>query len=141
MRLRNAIVSPVVAAAAVVGGCGGGGGGGEDDVKNVVKTYFSALAEADGPRACSQLNDAEQHLVLEQVQTRAPKVGAKTCADAVTAIGEQLPDSGKQALRNAQFEEVSINGDSATVKIKGATSDATLTKSGDRWLISGGLFE
>jgi hypothetical protein len=140
MRFRH--VTVVVGAAVAVAGCGGGGGGSdEDDAKSAVKTYFSALADADGARACSQLTPAEQRLVLDQVQTRAPKVGAKTCADAVTAIGEQLPEAGKEKLRGAEFSDVSIDGDSATVTIKGATSDAKLTKSGDRWLISGGLFE
>jgi hypothetical protein len=139
MRFRH--VTVVVGAAVAVAGCGGGGGSDEDGAKSAVKTYFSALADADGARACSQLSPAEQRLVLDQVQTRAPKVGAKTCADAVTAIGEQLPEAGQEKLRNAEFSDVSIDGASATVTIKGATSDAKLTKSGDRWLISGGLFE
>jgi hypothetical protein len=135
-RLRLVLV---VAAACSLCGCGGSGDG--DAAKNVVKTYFSALADADGARACSQLDSAEQRLILDQVQTRAPKVGAKTCADALTALGEQLPEAAKDKLRTAELSDVSIDGDAATVTIKGATSDAKLTKSGGRWLISGGLFE
>ncbi|HEX2084076.1 MAG TPA: hypothetical protein VHF89_00195, partial [Solirubrobacteraceae bacterium] len=69
-----------------------------------------------------------------------PESGATTCERAVEFVAENLGEDDKDKLRDAEVA-VEVDGDTARVTIEGGNETPTVTKSGDRWLISSGLFE
>ena len=74
LHARTLSIAVLSAAALVAGGCGGdsgggGGGGGDDEsqIRDVITSYASAVADRDGDKACGYLTDAAR----EQVEKAA----------------------------------------------------------------------
>ena len=129
--------SAVVLAVALVVGCGGS----EDSPEDVARTYLEAVADGDGEKACDQLTGEAQRQAVTFLAQQVPEFGATSCEDGLDMLGENLGEDEKEILRDPGEATVDENGDTATVTFENATTPAELTKSGDDWLISGGLFE
>jgi hypothetical protein len=118
-----------------------GCGGSDDDPEDVVRTYLEAVADGDGEKACDQLTGEAKRQAVDFLSSQAPEFGATSCEDGLDQLSENLGEDEKDILREPGEATVEIDGDSATVTFEEATTPAELTKSGDDWLISGGLFE
>jgi tetratricopeptide (TPR) repeat protein len=128
-----------LAAVAVLAGCGGGGSD-KDKAQAVVKTYLGALADGDGEKACDQMTGELKRETVDTLPQDVPALkNLASCKEVVAVIADNIGGDEKQKLRNIKFAATTVNGDEATVKVEGATSDVELRKSDGRWYISGGL--
>jgi hypothetical protein len=98
-------------------GCGGGAGGDGDlaKIQQTLQRDFAAIANGDGGTACALATPSGQ-AKLEQA------VPGASCEQIVTLVAQRLPERTKDALRSAQINRVTINGDTATVQDAGITS-------------------
>ncbi len=137
---RGVNVVVVALVASTVAACGGGSNStSSHDVSSpaaAVKTYQSAIANGDGPGACSVLSPAVQKQALSAASGAG--VRASNCTSLFSQIAKRLSPTQRARLRNTKVSSVVIHGDTATVQVSGG-SQAKLTKSGGKWLISGGL--
>jgi hypothetical protein len=138
-------LAAALSVAAIVTGCGGGGGSSDiANIKQTVKSAFTALATGNGAGFCSLATASGQ-------ATLAKTLPGSTCAKVVTLVSEHLSAQQKTGLRNAQVNKVTVSGDHATVKnsdistskgtLKGFLSPGAptmLTKGSDgSWKLSG----
>lgn len=125
----------VLAAAFTFAGCGNSTA---DDAAQPVKTYFDALADGDGERACDQLaGEAQRELVVSAVE-QVPELNITTCAETVEAVSGMIGPDEESRLRDAEMR-VEVDGDTATVTPEGGTDSAEVAQIDGRWLIVGGL--
>lgn len=128
-------VLPLVVAAFAFVGCGNSPA---DEAAQPVETYFDALADGDGERACDQLaGEAQRELVVSAAE-ELPELGVTTCAETVEAVSGIIGPDEESRLRNAEMR-VEVNGDTATVTPESGTDSADVAKVDGRWLIVGGL--
>jgi hypothetical protein len=105
--MRSRLV-PAVALLLTAAGCGAGGSGSPADA---VRSYNTALADADGERACEQLDkDAQQEL-----QESAQGPIRDSCRKVVEALAAFYDDATKDKLRAAQVK-AQHHGDRATAR-------------------------
>ena len=112
-------------------------------IKQVVRSYLSALSSGDGQAACALLTAAGQ-AKLENLIVSASNGLVKTrpsCADAVSLVSTVAGPTLMNALSGARIESIQVNGNQATAKVVdgGAfpAQQVTLEKSGGTWQISG----
>jgi hypothetical protein len=101
-----------------------------------VQAYFNALSRRDMDAACALMNPAMQRAAVRSVKGSS----VKTCVQALTAIVKPSSAADLRAIRNVKILSSTVSGNTATVKVQRAVRDAVLTKSGERWIISGGIF-
>jgi hypothetical protein len=68
------------------------------------------------------------------------KRGIQTCADALREVIKPAGPAELKKIRDVDIISSTVKGASGTVKVKSASRDALLEKTGGRWLISGGIF-
>lgn len=104
----------------------------EDQIRSTLTTYLTAVANGDGRTACARLT-VDGRRVVE----KTPGARVETCEGVIAQVAAAAKPSDKAKLRSLAAEdiEVDVQGASATAKIEGATRDAKLVKSGERWLI------
>ena len=96
--------------------------------------------DGNGQRACEQLTDAVQRRIVDAFSEGAPSAGITSCEQAIGAVADQRSTELAEPVE-IKVERVTVDGDSATVRMRGATDDAELTKTDNAgWLISGGIF-
>jgi hypothetical protein len=78
---------------------------------------------------------------VEYVARLVPEFGAVTCDEALTGLAAGIGGDEAAALREAEIEDVYVDDDSATIRLKDATTNAILRKVDGRWYIAGGVFE
>lgn len=118
------------------------GCGGSDDqakIRHTITSYFAAFAAGDGTKACAQLTGNERRTVVSGLARRLPEFGATTCADAISKLAGNVGADETAKLKHVTVTHITINGAIATANLAGATKQASLTKTGGQWLISGGL--
>lgn len=120
-----------------VAGCGGESE--EDAVKKTLTTYLTALANGDGSEACDQTTGEQARAIFQDSLYRLPELRATSCADALSKLSGSLGADEKETIEDAEVTNVEIDGSSATAELVGGTEVVDLSKSGDGWLISGGL--
>lgn len=132
----------LVAATAWLAACGGDGGGGDqagsgapapvDDetaVREVVESYFSALANGSYEEACGYLSEE----ALQQIK-EFPGAGGGECEESLSATFSTLPDSELEKLRNPQLGSVEVSGDTATVQTP--AQPVPMIRTDDGWKIA-----
>jgi hypothetical protein len=100
-------------------------------VETAAKRYMVAFARARGNEACAQLT--------KQAQAIMASIGGGGCAAGIESLSTGLTPAVKQLFYQPQFQDVTIDGDSAKVSFGGARQLLKLTKVGGVWLISGNL--
>lgn len=123
--------------AAAVSACGGSSGSSQNSPSTAVKSYLTALATGDGARACGVLTTTMQNRALSLARSQGIK--ASSCPALFSQLKGQTTAAQRRTLMNAKVGSVRVSGNTATVTLKGGTQPATLTKSGGKWLISGGI--
>ncbi len=127
--------------AVAIAGCGSSASSGSDSqqITATIKGYLSALGHGDGQGTCGKLTSAAAAQVLQAAQSRAPQLGATSCADAIDKINKYLPKGTQTKLDQAKVENIKVTGTTATAHLVGGTAAAQLTKVNGHWLISGGI--
>lgn len=129
------------AAAAVIAGslaaCGATSSTNASTPSATVKTYLSAAANGDGATACSVVAPAAQNEALKLARSQGIK--ASSCANLFSQLKAAMNAAQRSTLRNAKVSSVIVRGNTATVRLKGGTTPATLEKSDGKWLITGGF--
>jgi predicted protein tyrosine phosphatase len=119
----------------VIAGCGGQSD--KEKVETTVRDYFTAFADSDFDKACSEL----------AAQTQADLVKAARAKDCPAALqrGAQRAEVKRyqSKLKEARVLSVDIKDKSATAKVRalGATTSLPLTKEGDSWKVQGQIGE
>lgn len=114
----------LVAAVIVVAGCGGDDE--QDDVRAQVDAFRSALVDGDGAAACD--------LMTTQAQDVYANIGKSgTCEGGFEQVTKALDPKDYES--EIETDDVSIDGDRATVSPGGGEAPIALVKSGDEWLI------
>ena len=124
LRWTAALITAVALAS-----CGGQATSASDQVAGALKTYLAALARGNGATACDRLTDAF-------VQRHIQGAGTTTCTQAIQVLAGQLGGDGKAALEHAKVVNIHVRGATATAVIRGGTQEATLNRTGGRWLIA-----
>ncbi len=119
-------------------GCGGND---ESAAEMTVKDYLGSLADGNGKAACDKLTGDAKRQAVDYVASNVPELAATSCTEALGGLSDQLGGDELGTLRDADVESSTVTGDTATVRMKGASSTADLRKVDGTWYISGGLFE
>jgi hypothetical protein len=103
----NRSLLPAAVALSIVAGCGGGDGASSPG--DAVRVYNAAVADADGERACSQLDgDAQREL---QQSTQGAIRGS--CRQVIETLSAFYDEATKERLRDAKVQ-AEPQGDRAT---------------------------
>lgn len=136
-----AVVGAVVAALLTlpVSGCGDSAPRGDrEEVAQLIRDYYSALADGNAESVCSKLAGEQQRRVIRNVSALDPS--AITCRTAVRVSNGVMGPDDVSRLRNVKISRVRIDGRTAAVEVKGGLRPVVLTKTQDNgWLISGGI--
>jgi hypothetical protein len=128
--MRRGACAAALIASLAFGAVGCGGGGDSGKVKDTVKSFFVALADRDGKKACS---------LLSKALVASAQVGGNDCAKSVKAVAAQaVPDNKRSEAKNIQVTDVKIKGTTATAFAKGKRGkrQVTLVKEGGKWKLA-----
>lgn len=141
--IRRAAPACGLAAVVLLTGCGGGNDKpkiDQTDPAAVVKGYLNALADGDGKTACAQLSPARQRFAVKALlRPTSLDNFAADCPDALKKASRDYRPEEQKLLRKATVTKAKINGRTAKLK-SSASGELTLTRSGGRWVISGGIY-
>lgn len=98
----------------------------EDQAKRTVEQYLAAVTRGDGEAACP--------LVTEQTRKNIERSG-RSCADSTSSLNSGPSKAVIQAFKDADVENVKLNGDRGTadIKVSGMTRKSSLRKEGGKW--------
>jgi hypothetical protein len=130
--------------ALAVGACGGTTSpSDQQQVTQVLHSYLSAQARADGGRACALLTaGAQQHLIAFVAKAAKGSITTQpSCADAVALVSLVAGPQLLHALSSARVENVQVHGSRATADVTDGTQfppqRVSLEKVGTAWRIAG----
>jgi hypothetical protein len=112
-------------------------------IESVFHDYYRALRAQDFTTACGYNAPETTSRLLADLHARG--VDAATCEEGMTAV-YAIPENARvveQAAENATIENVTVNGDQATLewtsKVNGRTGSGTthLRRVDEAWLLSG----
>lgn len=86
----------------------------------MIETYAAALADGDGPRACSLMSATAQQALIDRSDSSG------NCLTAVTATAEELPDDAVTALHQLAVGDITgaeTTSASASVTLNGPGAD------------------
>lgn len=138
----RAVFLASVLLALLVAGCGGDKAAAQDTVTAAI----SGLAKGDGQKVCDQLTAGAKRQLLATLADNPlglADIHAKTCEAAISKLHDELPQPIRDVLTDGEVDDARVTGDTATVHVVGAGTDAELRKVGGTWKItglSGGLF-
>jgi hypothetical protein len=141
LHARKLMLAVLALSAVAAGGCGGddsgGGGGGDDEaqVRDVVTSYASAVADGDGDEACGYLSDG----ALKAIEKAAEAVDADGCAGVLEKATEDASAEDVEQVKSIKVTSVQITGDRATAQTAVAGEDsspAMLVKEDGDWKIA-----
>jgi hypothetical protein len=141
LHARTLSIAVLSAAALAAGGCGGdsgggGGGGGDDEsqIRDVITSYASAVADRDGDKACGYLTDTAR----KQIEAIADSIDAEGCAGVMEKLTEQASKDDRDQLKDLKVTSVKVEGDRATVQVEAAGEKgdpSTVVKQDGDWKI------
>lgn len=139
-------LAPLVAGALALGGCGGDVGFSAPAPKSspqalaqirvVVQRFGAAMATGNGPAACALLDASAQQQLADEL-SEGQTTGASNqslCEQAIATIAAHLTASQRAVLSSLRVEQVSIDGQTATIEptqITSAAGAAALSQSDD----------
>jgi hypothetical protein len=139
--MRNAVLALLAVAALVAAGCGSSP---EGDAKKTVSTAISGLSRGNAKKVCNQLTVGAQRQLLVLLAHNPlgfPDIRATSCRDAITKLHAALTKEQRAVLEDGEVDQAKVTGDRATVHVVGAGMTAKLQRFGDKWKITGGLFQ
>ena len=110
-------------------GCGGPSD--KEKVQTTVRDYFTAFADSNFDKACSELADQTKEELVKAARV-------KDCPSALRRGAQRADVKQFQArLRDAKVLSVDIKDKTATARIRalGATTTLPLSKQGDAWKV------
>ncbi len=137
----RATVLAAVLAIAMLAGCGSEPAPEPDEV---VSTAISGLSKGDEKKVCAQLTSGAQRQMLVFLADNPlgfPSIKASNCRDAIDKLHAALTPAQRAVLEEGEVDKAKVTGDKATVHVTGAGLTAKLQKFGDKWMITGGLFQ
>jgi SnoaL-like domain len=126
---RAASLAMVAACALAGAGCGESD---EEQVEDTVKAYMSAVADGDGEEACEQLTERGRREIAEGL---TEVTGGEGCAGAFESLHARAGERALRRLRNAEVTSVTVDGDTATLRIEDAPHPPKLRKIDGEWKI------
>ncbi len=106
-----------------------------------VQAYFNALSRREAGRACTYMGASMKRAAVRFAKTSLKDRAVTTCAAALETILKPSSAADLRKIRDVEIISSTVEGIAGTVKIRRASRDALLTKTGDRWLITGGIFD
>lgn len=98
----------------------------EDKAKSTVEDYLKAITDGDGEMACAKMTDSTKKNIER---------GGRSCAETISALGSGPAKSVIEAFKDADVDNVKLNGDRgmADIKVKGLTQKTNLRKEDGTW--------
>lgn len=118
---------------------GDGPSGGEADsaaVEAAVGDFMTAFAAGNGEKACALMTDKAVAGVVDDGKDRTVDEAFDTCIDAVEMFSEVMDDADRAQLRDAEFTDTKVDGDTATVTVSVDGSTIELERSDEGWLLA-----
>jgi len=125
--------------AVALAACGGSGSSarGASSPAAAIKAYMTGVGTGNGGQACGALTTALQNRALSTARSQGIK--ASSCADLFSQVKAHMTSTQESDFLNAKVSNVSQSGNTATATVAGASAQPTLTESGGKWLINGGI--
>ncbi len=136
------VLLAAVLLALLVAGCGDD----QPSAEETVSAAVSGLASGDAGKVCDQLTAAAKKELLATLADNPlgfADIRAATCEEGVTKLHDALPQPIRAVLADGEVADAKVDGDTATVHVVGAGTDAKLRRIDGVWKItglSGGLF-
>jgi hypothetical protein len=83
---------------------------GAEGVREVIPAYTRALADGDGPGACSLMSEAAQDALKERTESA-------DCLQGVKTASERLNAQSATALREVKMKDPQVNGGNASAEL------------------------
>ncbi|MGI8511474.1 MAG: hypothetical protein ACR2NH_02490 [Solirubrobacteraceae bacterium] len=98
----------------------------EDKAKATVEEYLKAVTDGDGDVACEKVTEATKKNIER---------GGRSCAETISSLSSGPAKAVLQAFKDADVNNVKLNGDRGTVDIKvtGMTRQTSLRKEDGKW--------
>lgn len=125
-----------LAVALAIAGCGGS----SSDLSSpsaTIKAYLNGVGTGNGQAACDTLSPKLQQQAVQSA--KATGIKADNCAQLFSQVKGHLSADQRKQFTNAKVASVKQTGNTATVTVAGASSSPVLTKTGGKWLITGGV--
>jgi len=106
----------------------------------VVRAFFNEMSERDGATACGYLNRALQQTAIQLIRKLPGNGSIRRCGAALTMSVSRHTAAQLRTIRDVTILSSTAEGALATVKVRRSVRDVLLTKSGNRWVISSGVF-
>ena len=131
--MRRVALAALAAAALAAAGCGGDDD--KDKVRETVQAYVDSFVKGDAARTCSLMTEETRREFVKGARPLAP---TSDCATATIAVRAAAGRKAIDALRDAKISKVTIQGNSASARLKASSGEsvATLTKKGGEWKVS-----
>jgi hypothetical protein len=122
-------------AALSLAACGGSSSSDEKAVKHAVKTFYNALADKDGKKACDSISKKGK----QRISSAGSRIGQKQSCSQVLGLVLSFGGGALQQARNVKVGDVKIDGGkaSATVSLGSRKSPVDLVKEDADWKLSG----
>jgi hypothetical protein len=133
MRTRTALLATAALAAAVAG-CGSSGGGAQAGAKATVTRYFAALGGHRSAAACAQLT-AESQDKLAEFGADALRLRAHSCSATLDRLFASPAGPRLRGLADAPVTSVKVQGDEATVTVRGVDAPVKVHHDHGAWRI------
>jgi hypothetical protein len=107
-----------------------------DEAASVWLETLKATISGDGEAACPNYTGESRRSLIEQAR-------ASSCEEAVEKVAELFGEDERAAIEDIEIDDVSIEGDQATVRYTapeilepvGADGEAHLRRTGGRWFV------
>ncbi|RKN38676.1 hypothetical protein [Micromonospora endolithica] len=104
-------VLPVLAVVSCSEGRDPGHRPGAEGVREIIPLYTRALADGDGPKACSLMSKAAQEAL-------AKRAANDDCLQSVKSVANRLDQASAAALREVKMKDPQVNAGKATVELQ-----------------------
>lgn len=129
----SARVAVAVLSVVLLSGCGSSP---EEAAKTATRDYFVALADGDYDRACDKLSASGKRDLAEIASVQVPELGTIRCEEVLAGLFELADEAQLDTLRDVEITGASVDGDSATVDVTGATDLVRLSRIDGDWKIA-----
>jgi hypothetical protein len=113
------------------------GGGAIPQIKDTIKSYYTALHDGDADKACDELSGDAKRGIVASANADLPGFDSTSCPAAIKASQDLMDKGEREAIGPPTVTSVTVNGATAVVFTEGSDDRLMMSLSGEQWLIAG----